>query len=189
MFECSAALPHAVHGPSCGCSEAMARLGRRAMLGLLAVGAGAAVLPGSASAASGNYEAMLVNCIDPRFTTNSFMYMTSRGMRDNYSHFVIAGGPIGAVHARFAAWHAAFWENLAVTVQLHNIKRVVALTHRDCGAAKLAFGDAGVANRAQETASHAEALRAFRAEVSRRQPALTTIAGIMALDGTVEVVQ
>ncbi len=159
------------------------------MIGLLAAGAGAAMMPGGASAASGNYEAMLVNCIDPRFTTSSFMYMTSHGMRDNYSHFVVAGGPIGAVHARFAAWHAAFWENLAVTVQLHNIKRVVALTHRDCGAAKLAFGEAAVATRTQETAAHAEALRAFRAEVSRRQPALATLAGIMALDGTVEVVQ
>lgn len=159
------------------------------MLSLLAAGAGAAALPGGASAASGNYDAMLVNCVDPRVTTHSFMYMTSRGLRDNYSHFVIAGGPIGAVHAHFSAWHAAFWENLAVSVQLHKIKRVVALTHRDCGAAKLAFGEAGVADRGRETASHAEALRAFRAEVGRRQPALTTLAGIMALDGTVEVVQ
>lgn len=189
MFECTAAVPHAVHNPGCGCGEAIARLGRRAMLGLLAAGAGAAALPRGGSAASGSYEAMLVNCIDPRFTTSSFMYMTSRGMRDNYSHFVIAGGPIGAVHPRFTAWHAAFWENLDVTVQLHNIRRVVALTHRDCGAAKLAFGDSAVANRTAETASHAEALRTFRAEVGRRQPALSTLTGIMALDGTVEVVQ
>lgn len=186
MIDCSAVLPHAVHGQGCGCQEAIGRLGRRAMLGLLA--AGAAALPGGASAASGNYEAMLVNCIDPRFTTSSFLYMTSRGMRDNYSHFVIAGGPIGAVHPRFAAWHAAFWENLAVTVQLHGIKRVVALTHRDCGAAKLALGEAAVADRTRETASHAEALRTFRAEVTRRQPALVTLVAIMALDGTVEVV-
>ena len=154
------------------------------MLGLLA---GALALPRGAGAATGTYQAMLLNCIDPRFTTGSFAYMAARGMRDEYSHFVIAGGPIGAVHPRFAGWHAAFWENLAVSVELHRIRGVIALTHRDCGAARLAFGDAAVADRARETASHAEALRAFRAEAGRRQPALTTLTGIMALDGSVEV--
>lgn len=188
MFDCSAAVPHMTHGKGCGCATMPGRAGRRAMLGLLAFGAGAVALADDAAAASGNYEAMLLNCIDPRFTTHGFMYMTSRGMRDNYSHFVIAGGPIGAVHPRFEAWHAAFWENLAVTVQLHRIKRVVAFTHRDCGAAKLAFGDAAVADRGRETAHHAEALRTFRAEVGRRQPGLGTLIGIMDLDGTVEVV-
>jgi hypothetical protein len=112
--------------------------------------------------------------------------MSSHGLRDKYSQFVIAGGPIGAVHPRFAAWHAAFWENLDITVALHAIPRVVAMTHRDCGAAKLAFGEAGVAGRAAETASHAEALRAFRAEAARRQPALAVTVAIMDLDGSIE---
>jgi len=114
--------------------------------------------------------------------------MGANNMRDRYSQFVIAGGPIGAIHTRFASWHSAFWDNLDITVQLHNIKRVVALTHRDCGAAKLAFGDAAVATRQAETASHAESLRAFTAETRRRKPALTVLAGIMDLNGSVEVV-
>ncbi len=75
-----------------------------------------------------------------------------------------------------------------ITVQLHNIKRVAALTHRDCGAAKLAFGDAAVATRQAETSAHAEALRAFSAEVRRRKPALAVVAGIMDLNGTVDAV-
>jgi hypothetical protein len=143
---------------------------------------------GRASAGRGTYEAMLLNCIDPRITTSSHAWMNEARMRDRYSQFVIAGGPIGAVHPRFATWHGAFWDNLDITVELHAIKRVIALTHRDCGAASLAFGAAAVATRATETASHAEALRAFRAEVARRQPALEVVAGIMALDGTVEPV-
>ncbi|MCO6417188.1 hypothetical protein JYK14_13590 [Siccirubricoccus sp. KC 17139] len=39
-------------------------------------------------------------------------------MRDRHSQFVIAGGPIGAVHPRFATWHQAFRDNLDITVQL-----------------------------------------------------------------------
>ncbi len=149
---------------------------------------GASVLHRSASAASGEYEAMLLNCIDPRFTDTSARYMAANDMRGRYSHFVVAGGPIGAVHPRFAAWHAAFWENLDITVQLHRIKRVVAMTHRDCGAAKLAFGEAAVATREAENASHGEMLRAFTSEVRRRQPALLVVAGIMDIDGNVDAV-
>jgi carbonic anhydrase len=90
------------------------------------------------------------------------------------------------VHPRFAAWHAAFWENLDITLGLHSIRRVVAMSHRDCGAAKLAFGERAVAGREAETTSHAEALRAFRAEAARRQPRLAVTLAIMDLNGTIE---
>ena len=47
------------------------------------LGAGAAAvaagmmgfMPGKSEAASGNYESMFVNCIDPRFTTLRWQYM------------------------------------------------------------------------------------------------------------------
>jgi len=177
MLQCLAP-PAASHAAGCGCA-----LPRRGLLGLSA----GLLLAGSARAAGGNYEAMLLNCIDPRFTSFSLAWMGRENMRDQYSQFVIAGGPIGAVHPRFAAWHQAFWDNLEITVGLHHIKKVVALTHRDCGAAGLAFGPAGVATPAAETASHTEVLRSFRAEVARRQPALGVVTGIMALDGSVEL--
>src|SRR5471032_1439091 len=154
------------HHMNCGC---MPKLSRR---GLLGVGfAGAIVKAFPALAAGGNYEAMLMNCIDPRFTTSSWVYMAGNGMKDRYSQFVIAGGPIGVVAPAFADWRKAFWDNLAITVQLHSINRVIGLTHR-----------------AFETARHTEALQAFRAEVGQRQPKLAVDTGIMALDGTVEVV-
>ena len=188
MLSCTSMAPHAVHYAACGCEKSASRVARRSMLSFAGAMMGTALLGGRASAASGDYEAMLVNCIDPRFTTNSLQHMTANGMRDRYSQFVIAGGPIGAVHQRFAPWHAAFWDNLDITVQLHNIKRVVALTHRDCGAAKLAFGDAAVATRQAETAAHSDALRAFAAEVRRRKPTLAVAAGIMDLNGSVDAV-
>lgn len=186
MFSCLSAQPHSVHHGSCGCIRP--ELGRRGLIAAASVLLGSSVLTRKALAASGDYEAMLVNCIDPRFTTNSLGYMSSNGMRDRYSQFVIAGGPIGAVHQRFSSWHNSFWDNLDITVQLHNIKRVVAMTHRDCGAAKLAFGETAVATRSAETAAHSEALRAFSAEVRRRKPSLNVVAGIMDLNGSVDAV-
>ncbi len=173
------------HGPGCGCAVGLRRRGVLAglggALGLLAAAP-------RARAASGRYEAMLLNCIDPRLTAHGHGLMAGKGMGGLYSHFVIAGGPLGAVHPRFASWHAAFWDNLDITVALHQVPTLVALTHRDCGAAKLALGEAAVADRAAETASHAEMLRLFRAEVARRKPQLRVLTGIMALDGSVDEV-
>ena len=173
-------------------------LARRDFLNMGAAGAMAAGLalasPGVSWAGGGNYESTLINCIDPRFTTLSWQYMgllqgVSRDkLEDNYSHFVMAGGPIGAVHPKFEAWHKTYWDNLDITVSLHHIKRVVALTHRDCGAAKLAFGEGAVAKRESETEAHGEALAAFREAVKKRQPKLSVITGVMDINGKVDLI-
>ncbi len=191
-------LPGELHQVGCPCCTPVSSgTSRRHFLAT-----GAAVLaggmmgfvPGRSMAAGGNYEAMLVNCIDPRFTTLSWQYMgllsgvDREKLGDNYSHFVMAGGPLGAVHPKFAPWHKTFWDNLEITVALHHIKRVVALSHRDCGAAKLAFGAAGVAEKEVETVSHGEALALFRKEVNTRHPKLSVITGIMDLTGRVDLI-
>ena len=194
-------LANELHAADCPCcahlTGAPGTTSRRQFLATgAAVVAGGLIglMPGRASAAGGNYEAMLVNCIDPRFTTLSWQYMgllsgvDREKLGDNYSHFVMAGGPIGAVHPQFAPWHKTYWDNLEISVGLHHIKRVVALTHRDCGAAKLAFGADKVGDRDTETVSHAEALMAFRKEVNTRHPRLSVITGIMDLKGRVDLV-
>ncbi|HZQ02141.1 MAG TPA: hypothetical protein VFB13_21525 [Reyranella sp.] len=176
-----------LHHANCGCLQFAPRdVSRRGMFGLAAGGALLAAFPKIASAEG--YEAMLFNCIDPRFSTSSWTYMAGRGFKDLYSQFVIAGGPIGAVADVFKDWHKTFWDNLAITVQLHSIKRVIGLTHRDCGAAVVAYGDRIKKDWAFETEKHTEALRAFRAEIGKRQPKLLVDTGIMKLDGSVEVV-
>jgi hypothetical protein len=177
--------------------KAAAGLDRRGFLGWGAAGALAGGLslaaPQASWAAGGHYESMLVNCIDPRFTTLSWQYMgllqgVSRDkLEDNYSHFVMAGGPIGAVHPKFEAWHKTYWENLDITVSLHHIKRVVGLTHRDCGAAKLAFGEAAVSKKEAESEAHGEALSMFREAVKKRHPKLSVITGVMDTNGKVDL--
>ena len=164
----------------------MPALSRRGVLGFSLAGAAMAAFP--ALAAGGSYEAMLVNCIDPRFTTSSQAYMAGRDLKDKFSHFVIAGGPIGIASLKFADWQKTFWDNLAITVQLHEIKRVVGLTHRDCGAAKLAFGAGAVGEKEMETGSHSEALMMFRKEVNARHPKLSVITGIMDTAGRVDLI-
>ena len=72
-------------------------------------------------------------------------------------------------------------------MQLHHIPKVIAIDHRDCGAAKIAYGEPKVANREIETETHKAALTEFRKQVAQRQPTLAVETGLMALDGTVEM--
>ncbi len=171
------------HRAGCGCLSALSRRG------LLGLGLGAAVAaPLQALAADKDYEAVLMKCIDPRFTTNTWAYMSSRGWQNNYSQFNIAGGPIAAVAPLFADWQKTWWDNLDLSVKAHNVKRMIGIVHRDCAAAALAYGDRMKTDKAFETATLSGALRTFRAAVKQRQPLLVSELGIMNLNGAVEVV-
>lgn len=179
-------MPHDHHGSASSCCTNLLtpRVGRRGLL----LGAGAAALtlhPLLVRAASGNYEAMVLACIDPRIQEPVHAYLAKRGLIGKYSQFVIAGAAIGAVAAKFDDWHKAFWDNLAVTADLHHIKSVIAIDHRDCGAAKLAYGDESISTPEKENATHTAALAEFRKQVGARQPKLKVETLLMALDGSV----
>ena len=172
----------------CCCGDLLrSRFDRRSFMKLGGTAGLAAVFPLMAFGAEGNYEAMVLSCIDPRFPELTLNYMRSQGMLGKYSQFVIAGASIGVVAPAFNDWHKAFWDNLAASIQLHHIPKVIAIDHRDCGAARIAYGDAKVANAEVETETHKAALMEFRKQVNERQPKLAVETGLMALDGKVEV--
>jgi carbonic anhydrase len=133
------------------------------------------------------YEAMLVSCIDPRIIDPVHNYMNKRDLDGKYSQFTIAGAAIAAEAKAFATWHQTFWDNLATSIELHKIERVIAMDHRDCGAAQIAYGVESVANSSAETETHERVLAAFRQDVHRRYPKLFVETGLMALDGSVEM--
>jgi hypothetical protein len=154
----------------------------------LAASAGLLALsPSMSLAAEGDYEAMLLSCIDPRMVAPVYKYMDQRGLTGQYSQFVIAGAAIAVVAPKFAAWRPAFWDNLATTVQLHHIERLIAIDHRDCGAAQIAYGAASIADPQIETETHRKVLAEFRKEVGKRQPKLMLETGLMALDGSLQM--
>jgi hypothetical protein len=107
-------------------------------------------------------------------------------MLGKYSQFVIAGAAIGVVAPAFNDWHKTFWDNLGASTELHKISKV-AIDHRDCGAAKIAYGEAKVANPQPETETHRAALTEFRKQVNERQPRLAVETSLMGLDGKVEM--
>lgn len=141
---------------------------------------------GPAVAASGNYEAMVLSCIDPRFQDLVNKQQARDGLSGKFSAFTIAGASIGVVAPAFKEWHKTFWDNLGTSVQLHNIKKVIVVNHRDCGAAKIAYGDARVGDVAAETATHKAALMEFRKQLKEKHPNLAVQLNLISLDGKLE---
>jgi hypothetical protein len=176
--------------PCTCCGDLLAgRFDRRHVLRTVG-GAGliAAFSPFMAIAAEGNYEAMVLGCIDPRLQKPVADYTAARGLTGKYSQFIIAGAAIGVVAEPFKDWHKAFWDNLATSQQLHHITRVIAINHRDCGAAKIAYGAEKVANRDIETETHRAALAEFRRQVGDRKMNIAVETGLMDLDGTIDMI-
>src|SRR5262252_10568302 len=162
------------HEASCACCSSLldVKFDRRHFVRAVAIGATTLGLPYITLAAEGNYEAMVLSCIDPRMQEPVHKYTVEQNLTGKFSQFVIAGAAIGVVAPAFKDWHKTFWDNLAATIQLHRIKRVIAIDHRDCGAAKIAYGEASVANPQVETQTHRAALAEFRKQVKERHPQL-----------------
>ena len=179
-----------ISSTSCACCGDLLRGAfsrRRFLQGAAAASAATLLTPNFALAAEGKYEAMVLGCIDPRLQWPVRNYAIKRGLNGKYSQFVIAGAAIGVVAEPFKDWHKAFWDNLATSIEIHSIKSVIAIDHRDCGAAKIAYGADKVATPKDETETHRTARAEFRKQVGQRQPKLTVETGLMAINGRIEM--
>ncbi len=179
---------HLTHADGC-CSPAAAH--RRGFLTLAALAGGAALLapmlPTPARAA-GAIDALLLSCMDYRLVDDVVRYMDGRGLTNRYDHVILAGASLGALTEKKPEWGAAFWDHVAIAKDLHRIKRVMVMDHRDCGAYKVFLGEDFGADPAKETAVHADNLRRLAAMIRERHPDLEVELLLMALDGGVESV-
>jgi hypothetical protein len=139
------------------------------------------------AAADAAYDSLLLSCIDPRMVEPVFRYMHQRGLGGRYSQVVLAGAALGIQAPAFVAWRQTFWDNLDASVALHRITRVIAINHRDCGAARIAYGADSVATPEAEESLHQRVLTEFKAEVATRHPGLRVEGLLMGLDGAVTV--
>ena len=84
------------------------------------------------------YKAMVLSCMDPRFQLPVFKFIKKKNLIGKHSSFTIAGAAVGVTHKKFKKWHQAFIDNLAASIQLHKIEKLIVVNHEDCGAIKLA---------------------------------------------------
>jgi len=80
----------------------------------------------------------------------------------------------------------AFWDQIGIAKQLHHIKKVIVVDHRDCGAYKVAYGKDYQGQGAAETAQHKSVMEQVKAKLAKTHPDLGCEFYLMALDGTAE---
>lgn len=132
-------------------------------------------------------DAFLVSCIDPRLTDDVTFLMGALGREGRYSEMRIAGAALAAVDPARPAWSAALWENLAASRQLHGVRKVVFVNHRDCGAMHIWAGRRLSDDPADELRQHHEVLNRAAAAVRARHPDMSVEIKLMELDGSVRV--
>ncbi|MBI4968331.1 MAG: hypothetical protein HZC25_09470, partial [Rhodospirillales bacterium] len=80
------------------------------------------------------------------------------------------------------------WDHVQVAKDLHHIKKVMIMDHRDCGAYKVFLGADLAGDPAKETQVHGEQLRKLGGLVKKSHPDLAVELMIMDLKGKVEPV-
>ena len=115
------------------------------------------------------YDAMVLSCMDPRFQPKVYKYLKAKKLTGQYSSFTIAGAAIGVTNKKFKKWHSTFWENLATSIKLHKIKKLIVINHKDCGAAKIINGKKKF-NSLIEDKIHEESFKKIKKILKKKHP-------------------
>jgi carbonic anhydrase len=166
-------------------SENCRHLSRRSFATLALGAAGAAALPFRVSAA-GNVEALALTCIDYRLVDDSVRFFDSMHLTNEYDITALAGASLAAVSPKFPSSNAAVWDHIVIAKQLHHIRKVIVVDHRDCGAYKVAFGKDYASEKNAETAQHKGVMLQMQGMLKQKHPDLSSEFYLMALDGKAE---
>ena len=131
------------------------------------------------------YKAMVLSCIDPRFQPIVFNYLRKKNLVGKYSSFTIAGSAVGVTASKFKKWHKTFWDNFDTSVKLHNIKKLIVINHRDCGAAKIINGTKEF-SKANETKVHEISFKKIKKKFKKKYPKLKIELKLISLSKKVE---
>ena len=160
------------------------KIDRRALGKLMAAATGASLLPQAAEAAP--VTALAITCIDYRLVDDAVRFFNRRHMTLDYDLVSLAGASLAAVSDKFPSSNAAFWDHVGIAKQLHQVKKVIVVDHRDCGAFKVAYGKDYKGEGAAETAQHKAVMEQVKAKLAKTHPDLQAEFYLMALDGKAE---
>ena len=128
---------------------------------------------------------MVLSCIDPRFQPVVYNYLKKKKLVGKYSSFTIAGSAVGVTASKFKRWHKAFWDNFDTSVKLHNIRKLIVINHRDCGAAKIINGKKEC-SKANEMLVHRNSFQKIKKIFKRKYPKFRIELKLISLNSKVE---
>ena len=128
---------------------------------------------------------MVLSCIDPRFQPIVYNYLKKKKLIGKYSSFTIAGSAIGVTANKFKRWHKVFWDNFETSAKLHNIKKLIVINHRDCGAAKIINGKKDFTNL-NETKVHKNSFQKIKKIFRKKYPKLSIELKLISLNKKIQ---
>lgn len=170
--------------------ESKSQTSRRRFLKVAIVGAAGASL-GSGwwlreTQAAGHAGALLLSCMDYRLIDDTEHYMERRGLKNKYDHIILPGAALGVLTDKYPDWNKTFWEELGLAINLHHIRKVMLLDHRDCGAYKELLGEDFAKHPKKEREAHAAQLKGLRELINEKHSELEVETLLMSLNGAVE---
>jgi len=118
-------------------------------------------------------KALVLSCIDFRFLESERYFLTLQHLDNQYDWTALAGASLALTGFPHTAEAEAFWDQLALSRQLHQIEKVIILDHQDCGAYASKIDPNLSQDPVREQQVHADYLnRAYR-EIQQRYPDLT----------------
>jgi len=130
---------------------------------------------------------LLISCVDFRLRHETENLMRSQlHLLDDYDEVALPGASLGMVLVDHPHWRQTLEDIISLVEQLHQIKQIILLDHRDCGAYKLIKGPEYATSTEAETAIHKQTLLEAKAVLQAKFPAIKVYTMLLGLDGVVD---
>lgn len=99
------------------------------------------------------YNVLLISCMDLRLLDNIVHFMDHDNLTNRYDQYIMAGASIGALFEtatpedelsndpKYHHWKTGLTDHLDLAIQLHDVKDIYIMEHRNCGAYKAFLKD------------------------------------------------
>jgi len=134
-----------------------------------------------------NASTLLISCVDFRLRGETAALLNQElHLLDDYDEISLPGSSLAFVLEDRPHWRQTIEEIIALLKQIHGIKRVIFLDHRQCSAYKLAKGEEALSTHEKETSVHSDVFKQVRAKMKDNFPDLEVYTLLMGFDGIVE---
>lgn len=133
-------------------------------------------------------KALVLSCIDFRFLEFERYFLSLQHLGNQYDWTALAGASLALTGFPHKAEAEAFWDQLALSRQFHQIEKVIILDHQDCGAYASKIDSELSLDREREQQVHADYLTRAYWEIQKRYAELTVELYFVTLDSEVRPV-
>ncbi|MGX6959774.1 MAG: carbonic anhydrase [Rickettsia endosymbiont of Pentastiridius leporinus] len=129
---------------------------------------------------------LLISCVDFRLIDETDKLMKQLGLEDDFDKVSLPGASLALVNDKYTHWGKTIEDTIELLQDLHNIKQILFLDHRECGAYKKLIAPEHLSTKEKETIAHTEILNKARKIIKEKFPKLKVYTFLMGLDGVVE---